>query len=189
MSKDLHHDFVCLDADTVAPGSRVMAENREIAARIFREDNAGLVRYIRVLLKDRNDALEVAQDAYEKLLTVPDLCSCDFPKAYLYKIGYNLALNFLKKRGRRQAIDELIPIETEEGRSPERVSSAQADFGLVLREIPHLPWEQAEALKLVKFEDLSIDQAAQVMGRGPQLVRRRLATALHTLYEKLSGGE
>lgn len=145
--------------------------------RLFREHNASLIRYLRVRLPPE-EAKEVAQEAYVKMLGLHDPDRVNFLVAYLYRTASNLAKNRIKQHVQRRRDDELIFFQTEDERSPERLCADRAEVALVRQALSELPANCREAFHLVRVEGLSSDEAGRRMKMHPRRVRRYVARAL-----------
>src|SRR5947209_4337020 len=66
--------------------------------RLFREHNQTLVRYLRARLGSEQEAKEVAQEAYVKLLQLERVGAISFMRAYLFRIAANLAIDRIRQR-------------------------------------------------------------------------------------------
>ncbi|MGH8240360.1 MAG: RNA polymerase sigma factor [Steroidobacteraceae bacterium] len=147
-------------------------------ARLYREHHESLQRFLRARLQSPQEAEEVAQEAYVRLLGLSDLSTLNFLHALLYRTAANLATDRLRQRTRRQRIDGLVFFEAEQTRSPEYESAAEQELALVCRMLEELPEACRRAFVLVNFEELSIDEAAQRLGLHPRRVRRFIARAI-----------
>src|SRR5580692_147523 len=86
-------------ASPAAPSDEHKAQEEGHAARIdhlFREHNDALVRFLSARLGSYQDAREVAQEAYVRLLNLDRPGAAGFLKALLYKTAANLAIDRLR---------------------------------------------------------------------------------------------
>ena len=69
-----------------------------------------VLRRCRQLLKDEDEALDIAQDVFVQLLRHRGRMRAEYPSSLLYRIATNLSLNRLRDRRRRAetADDELL---------------------------------------------------------------------------------
>ena len=68
-------------------------EDRAHIDHLFREHNDALVRFLSARLGSYQDAREVAQEAYVRLLNLDRPGAANFLKALLYKTAANLAID------------------------------------------------------------------------------------------------
>ncbi len=111
---------------------------------------------------------------------------------WLFTIANNLALNYLRRKGRQPSISlgagsgsqAIVPI----GR--EGTPSAQmrkAELSDVVRDaLATLNEDQKIAVLLNKFEDMSYAEIADVMNRSPEAIKSLLARARNQLREQLT---
>jgi RNA polymerase sigma factor (sigma-70 family) len=169
-----------LSATRIAPDDgpvRAAESAPESVARLYREHHESLRRFLRARLPP-HEAEEVAQEAYVRLLGLHDANTLGFLHALLYRTAANLATDRLRQRTRRQRLDELLLLETDEKRSPEHASAAEQELALLSRALEELPEACRQAFLLVHFEELSVDEAARRLGLHPRRVRRFVARAI-----------
>src|ERR1044072_9185346 len=97
-----------MHADLEAEHSSVPTDEglAERITRLFSEHNESLVRFLSVRLHSVQEAKEVAQEAYVRLLSLDDSGAVSFLRAFLFKTAANLAVDRLRSRNRqRQALD------------------------------------------------------------------------------------
>src|SRR5580698_6212816 len=86
-------------ASPAAPPDQHKVREEGHAARIdhlFREHNDALVRFLSARLGSYQDAREVAQEAYVRLLNLDRPGAVNFLRALLYKTAANLAIDRLR---------------------------------------------------------------------------------------------
>lgn len=155
--------------------------------RLFREHNESLVSVLKVRLQSRDEAKEVAQEAYVQLLGLHRPETVSFLKAYLFQTAINLARDRIKQKSRRREIDEihLFGPEREDPSSPEQEWVAERELTAVQQALAELPLSCRQVFELVRINGLSIDEAAHRLGLHPRRVRRYLARALQHCSEVL----
>src|SRR5579864_9318500 len=97
------------------------AANAELVERLFREHNEALIRFLLARLRSRQAALEVAQEAYVRLLSLDEPGAVSYLRSFLFKTAANLAID---RRRRNQNFDRVagrqLFSELTENRTPER---------------------------------------------------------------------
>src|ERR1700689_2137164 len=73
---------------------------------LFREHNRALVSYLAARLWSEQEAKEVAQEAYVRLLQLHKPGAPSLLRAYLFKTATNLAIDRLRRRRIRQRAEE-----------------------------------------------------------------------------------
>ena len=153
----------------------------ERVARLFREHNDSLVRVLRARLNSPQEATEVAQEAYVRLLRLDKPGEVSFLQAYLFKTAINLANDRLKHKSRKAQLDPLVFFETETetaAPSPDRGVCAQQELDLIRRAVEELPPKCRKAFLLHKVHELSVEETAVRMSLNPRVIRRYVARAL-----------
>ena len=146
-----------------------------------------LVIYLNGILHNMQDAEDIMGEAFARILVKrPAIRNGGF-KPYLYKAAHNLAINFLKKNGRRAifSLDDFEDILRINDSVEKTVYDAERN------DILHLCMEKIdpilkEVLFLIYFEDLSYKEAAAVMRISPKRVDKLLQSAKKHLKKELS---
>lgn len=147
----------------------------------------GLRRYAWALLRDDEAADDLVQDTLERAIRhwsqrrrEGDL------KAWLFAIERNLFLNALR-RSRRRGLH--LGVEAlEHAQAPTETPESQAGLRDILTGLDTLTEEQRSVLLLVGVEDLSYEQAAQVLDVPLGTVMSRLSRARARLREFMENG-
>jgi len=65
--------------------------------KLFRDHNTGLLKFLMRKLSDPEEAADVAQSAYQKMMVMSDPDKLDNPKGYLiYQTAINLAIDRIR---------------------------------------------------------------------------------------------
>src|SRR3979490_2291695 len=92
-------------ADRVAEPTPDNGESRStVVERLFREHNEALIRFLRGRVGSHNEALEVAQEAYVRLLSLDQPGAVSYLRAFLFKTAANIAID---RRRRHQNYDRV----------------------------------------------------------------------------------
>src|SRR6202042_1479460 len=68
-----------------------------VVERLFREHNEALIRFLRGRVGSHNEALEVAQEAYVRLLSLDQPGAVSYLRAFLFKTAANIAVDRLRR--------------------------------------------------------------------------------------------
>jgi len=151
------------------------------------------------VLRDREDATEVAQDAFVRIYRSVDSFrgECEFT-TWLHQIVVNLARNkhrWWKRRGRQSSVSLDSPVEMGDGEAPMQIAASgdapdvetvKAEFvELLSRRMEELPRKLCEVLVLRNVEDLSYGQIAVVLDCSIGTVKSRIARARKALRESM----
>ena len=167
--------------------TRDVAEEGGHAARIdhlFREHNDALVRFLSARLGSYQDAREVAQEAYVRLLNLDRPGAANFLKALLYKTAANLAIDHLRHRRlinghERAAAPDLFA-------APADAALAVLDDVRILSQaLSELPPACRSAFLMSRVESLDSTEIAARLGVTDRAVRKYIARALVFLQLRL----
>lgn len=144
-----------------------------------------LRRFARALVGNRTGADDLVQDCLERALTRLHLYDPERNlRTWLYTILRNLHINTIRKDARRGQHVDLAAV-------PESEFASDAGYGERLiamdltRALETLPLEQREVLLLVGLEDLTYEEAADVIGSPIGTVMSRLSRARKRLKEAM----
>jgi RNA polymerase sigma-70 factor, ECF subfamily len=153
-------------------------------ARIWREFNPGLVRYLRV--KATSEAEDLAADIWYRAIRALNSFQGDEDgfRAWLYASARNRAIDWHRgDRRRPQSIDHsmllMMPAINNVETQMEENSATDAAIGLIAQ----LPSDQAEAVMLRTVAGLDVSAVAEIMGRSPGSVR----VLCHRGHRRLAG--
>jgi RNA polymerase sigma factor (sigma-70 family) len=174
-------DPVDTPADAEMPAGDGGPEDRaSTVSRLFREHNRTLIGFLFARLKNEQEAREIAQEAYVKVLQLekkPDAAS--FMRSYLFKVAENLAVDRVRQRLNRSRLDRLNPVgDLFEQDSTERAAIAGQELALLKTAVAELPGKCGQAFRLHKLEELPFPEVAERMGLTERMVRKYVARAL-----------
>lgn len=133
------------------------ARQSETVSRLFVEHNSTLVRVLRLRLQSEQEAREVAQEAYVRLLQLDEPGAVSFLRAYLFRIANNLATDRLRKIAvRRSAHADPVFELDEEQPGPDRQLAARQQLALVEAALDELPDHVRTAFLLHRLDGMSM---------------------------------
>ena len=143
----------------------------------FIENSTLLKKFLTRFLYRRQDIEDVVQEAYLRAYGAEKMSVIDQPKAYLFRVARNLALNELKSRSRRvtdyiedydvQDINHLSPTLEEE-------IQAQEHLGLYCEAIASLPRQCRKVCLLRKAHGLKHKEISEHLGITVSSVEKHL---------------
>lgn len=147
-----------------------------------------LRRYARSMIRDRETADDLVQDCLERVVSRWHQRRADGnPRAWVFTILHNLAMNQLKRSARRGTH---VGIEDADESVLAVPGSQENHLQLhrVLGLLAALPEDQRSVLLLVSVEALSYSEAADVLGVPLGTVMSRLSRARHRLHAMMETG-
>jgi DNA-directed RNA polymerase specialized sigma24 family protein len=98
MSTDFNPENSDLPPSPVADAAAAPPEGHAArVAELFREHNCTLVSFLKARLQSEQDAREVAQEAYVRLLQIDRPGAVSFLRSYLFRTAENLAIDRLRQ--------------------------------------------------------------------------------------------
>jgi RNA polymerase sigma factor (sigma-70 family) len=150
-----------------------------LVERLFREHNEALVRFLRARLRSQQEALEVAQDAYVRLLSLDEPGAVSYLRAFLFKTAENLAVDRMRRDEIHTRVTETALFrEFADGRTPEREIAAAQTLQRLERVIAAMPSKCRRAFMMRRFEGKDITAIAHELNLSKRRVREYVAEAL-----------
>jgi len=172
-------------ADEAEPDSRARAD---AISNLFREHNRSLVRFILTRVGNEQEAKEVAQEAYVRLLQLDQGVGVSYLRWYLFKIARHIATDRYRQRGIRARLDSKDTAPDLDLISPTEQSVLAADeLARLMAALKELPATCQRAFLLHKFHGLATTEVAERMDITDRMVRRHLRRALMYCRFRLDG--
>ncbi|CDG36113.1 ECF subfamily RNA polymerase sigma-24 factor [Acetivibrio thermocellus BC1] len=132
-------------------------------------------------VKNADDALDIVQESvYKAISSMDSLKNPDYLKTWFYRIVVNTSLDFLRRQKRNVAVGEEILGSFDFG-----AVDSYGDFDLQ-RALDNLPEKYRTIVVLRYFEDLKIDEIAEILNENVNTVKTRLYKSLEIPRVKLS---
>jgi RNA polymerase sigma factor (sigma-70 family) len=164
-------------------------------AELFREHNRVLVGYLRSRLGSLQEAKEIAQEAYVRLLQLHEPGTPGLLRAYLFKTASNLAIDRLRHRRVRQRSEEqpqlFEELNTTRGESddPAEQLLAREQADRLLGYLQELPIKCQQVINLHRVEGFSQLDVSARLGMSERMVRRYVTYAMVYCHLRLDGME
>ncbi len=155
------------------------AARSALIERLFREHNESLIRFLMSRLHSYQDAREVAQEAYVRLLSLDEPGAVSYLKAFLFKTAANLAVDRQRRAAAHSRVTAM-PLfqEFAELRTPERRAADQQSVQRLERLILAMPPKCRQAFVLNEFEGMDFGSIARKMEISERMVRKYVVRAL-----------
>lgn len=141
------------------------------------------------ILKNREEAEEVAQDAFVRAFTKLNLFRMDSSfSTWLYRIAYNLAISRTREQKREQAYQEEAKATESFEQSAQIMSELEAaDRKRYLNKaMEDMDGDDRLLLMLFYYDGKSVEEVSQITGYSNSNVKVKLYRARKYLYERLS---
>ena len=166
---------------------RFLDGDDEGIAEIVGDYKDGLMLYLNSLVKNIHTAEELTEDTFFRILMKkPRFSGKSSFKSWLYAIGRNVAVDYIRNESKCAA----IPIEDMESYlcdeyDLERSYIREERRIMVHRALDKLPSDYRQILWLVYFEDLSNEEASIVMKKNARQIRNLLYRAKQSMKSEL----
>ncbi len=179
-------------------GARTLQKERQLNEFLAEVERRAL-RIAEIAVRDRDEALDLVQDAMIKLVRSYSTRSSDEWRPLFYRILQNGVRDWHRRKAVRNRVmvwfqkptsqdgdfDIIAAAPDPAGRSPDEElqnSEAMRDMELAVHQ---LPGRQREAFMLRTFEGLDVAATAVAMGCSQGSVKTHYSRAVHTLRDKL----
>ena len=177
--------------------SEVASGDEAAFSRLVDAHNDTVLNTCYRILGNKEDAEDVAMEVFVRVHRSAASFRGDSKlSTWLYRISVNLSLNHLRKRRRYRYLGFLSLSEpagklagrtaqAPEGQRPDRELEADERSRVLNEALAGLPDNQRAAIVLHKFEGLSQDEIAGVLGVTPAAVESLVHRAKQTLHRRL----
>jgi RNA polymerase sigma-70 factor (ECF subfamily) len=161
------------------------------ATGVFLRFQHSLLRYLRELLSRREDAEDVAQETYVKLVHAAGLERSEVRvRAFMFKIATNLAYDrFRQGRSRGRHDDTELEALSDESPPADRIVALEQGVSIVERTLGGLPARCRQVFLLRVSHEWSYEAIAEHLGIGKRTVEREMQQALEACEQNLKKGE
>lgn len=167
------------DSERGSSGELADGSHAQRISRLFSEHNESLIQFLATRLRSVQEAKEVAQEAYVRLLSLEDSGAVSFLRAFLFKTAANLAVDRIRTRNRQQqALDAGLCDESREAPTPDREAASAQEVEIVRRLIGELPPKCRHAFLLHRVHGAEFSEIAQEMGLSERMVRHYVLRAV-----------
>lgn len=167
-----------------------MNDSPKVRFATYLENRPVLLNYAFRILGSREAAEDVVQEAYIRFSAQDRATEASHPKAYLFRIVRNLALNSSKRR--RYESDQLRHETPDWGLpaaplTPEEVLLFGEKVRSTMQIVEDLPRQQRQALELHRYSGHSMKEVALRLGVSERKAYRLAQSALATVALQLHG--
>lgn len=160
-----------------------MKGNKESFGILIKNNKEYLYKMAFLYVKDEQDALEVIHETvYRAFLNIEKLKKAKFFNTWITRILINVSIDFLKKKGKNEMLDESTPIRKEkcEISTEEKLDLYNA--------IDLLNDNYKTVIIMMYFNDMKIKDISKVMETPENTVKTYLRRAKQALGEVLKEG-
>ena len=162
-------------------------ENSQAAVRglsienVIRNCHGSLLSFLRQRLRVADDARDVAQEAYIRLMQYEGSHEVQSPASLLFRIAINVANDLGRAEKVRHLADhcDIADMEFDSGRAtPEREVAAGQELEILYEAIEQLPPKCRQVFLLSRFHNMTYPQIADHRGISVKMVEKHISRAL-----------
>lgn len=175
-------------------GMTMARQSASVLIASFQENYEQLLRFLtRKLNGDSQRAADVVQDTYLRLAKTPDTDDeIDNPRAYIYRVAGNLAIDQIRSDRRLSARhdgDEGALEISDPKPGPEKIYLSREQIMLLDRALKELPDNARAALLMFRVEGMSHTEIADKLGVSNSMVAKYIGRALRHCRDALLAGD
>jgi RNA polymerase sigma-70 factor (ECF subfamily) len=182
------HSRDVLVTDHVFQGAEAQYEPLSVQNTIRRYHDS-LIQFLRQRLRVPEDALDVAQEAYIRLMQYQDSRQIRSPSSVLFRIAINVANDHARAEAARGVTNQCsvddLDIASDEP-SAERELTARQDLALLYTVIEQLPPKCRQVFLLSRVRRMTYGEIARHCGISSKMVEKHVSHALAVCMRKVS---
>lgn len=156
---------------------------------LIRRYHDSLISFLRQRLRVPEDAFDVAQETYIRLMQYEDSTQIRSPSSMLFRIAINVANDLGRSEVARRAakqcnVDDMELVSDEP--SVEREIAARQDLAILEEAIEHLPPKCRQVFLLSRVRHMTYPQIASHCGISVKMVEKHVSHALAVCLRKIS---
>jgi RNA polymerase sigma-70 factor (ECF subfamily) len=179
-----------MQATNIAAANEPVHETLCVQETIRRYHDS-LIRFLRQRLRVKEDAVDIAQEAYIRMMQYEGSTKIHSPSSMLFRIAINIA-NDLGRSDAARRVSEQVPIDGLELASPQpsadRHIAASQDLQILYQAIEHLPPKCRQVFLLSRAQRMTYPQIAAHCGISVKMVEKHIGHALAICMKKVGGG-
>jgi RNA polymerase sigma-70 factor (ECF subfamily) len=156
----------------------------------IRRYHDSLLRFLRQRLRIKEDAADVAQEAYIRMMQYEGSRQIASPSSMLFRIAINVA-NDLGRAEQARRVSDQMPLDGLDLASdqpvPEREIAAQQDLEVLYDAIDHLPPKCQHVFLLSRVQRMTYPEIAKHCGISVKMVEKHISHALAICMKKVAG--
>lgn len=160
--------------------------SNDIIVQSYYEYHAYLVNYIHRRIENREDANDMAQDTFVKLIDYKQMLRPETVKSFIFTIARNLVIDYIRRQYRKQEVSANM---YEFSREFQETSESQMYADDILRlengMLMTLPKQRKLIYTMDRFEDKSADEIAAELKISKRTVESHLFSSRKAVREFL----
>lgn len=169
-----------------------MSNNAAVLTRLMLSERHVLLARLRRRFGSEQLAEEVTQSLWFKIRSVSDSLAIVQPRAYLYRLAANLAVDHVRKQRGEATVfsadqpDQQISCDQP---SPEQVLIDRDALARLLGALDELPPRCRQVVRMRRLEGMDVGEIAQVLGISRQMIWRYMNQAMDHISARIGDRE
>lgn len=163
-------------------------DDRQAFAELYGRYHQGIYNFLLTITRIPELAEDIMQDVFVKIWeSRSDINIQSSTSAYLYRIGRNRAIDFMRRASLEQNIQDEIKHRVASGidKLTQNDYEWQHYKQLYNQALESLPPQRRKAFMLVRQEGRSYEEAAEIMGISRNTLKQHLVLAVQSIRESL----
>jgi RNA polymerase sigma-70 factor (ECF subfamily) len=181
-------------SDDALSGEMILHTERACAGlsvpETIRRYHDSLIRFLRQRLRVKEDAADIAQEAYIRMMQYEGSEKIQSPSSMLFRIAINVANDLGRSEQARRVSDQLsidgLELASHEP-SADREIAARQDLDILYGTIEQLPPKCRQVFLLSRVERMTYPQIAVHCGISVKMVEKHISHALAVCMKKVGG--
>lgn len=144
-----------------------------------------LFLYIKDKIPNKDNAQDIVQETYEKVISIKNSKEIENERVLLYKVAKNIIIDRLRKNKNYKEISYEEENFISQSKAPEDLAIEQNQQDILMKELKKLPPKRKEAFVLHILEGYTKEETANIMNISYLAVDKHISRATIELREKL----
>jgi RNA polymerase sigma-70 factor (ECF subfamily) len=154
--------------------------------RLYDAHAQSIFAFVLNLTRSEAETRDVLQEVFVKLASCPELLrDVRDERGFLLRLGHNLALDLMRRRGTRERRHERFAAEAESVFEASHEADERSFREALSEGLAELPAEQRAVAHLKLWEGLTFEVIAETLGISPNTAASRYRYAIDKLRERL----
>lgn len=159
--------------------------------QMYQENHEGFLRFLRLKTQNLDDAHDVLQESFQKLMHLDGLQDMENPRAYLYRTATNIIIDRQRKgqhhtRYIREVVNGTdIGMPASANIPPDRHVAGQQELELIYQALDQLPSRCRQAFLMHREDHRKYREIAEALDVSVSMVEKYIIQALKHLRRKL----
>ena len=160
----------------------------DVVDSLFRKYSERILNYISSRINNHEDAENLAQDVWLRILESEVELSPDTARSYIFRVATNLINDYLRALYIRKGASEELQYANEYAATstPDAEVSARQIAEMELRKVSTLPKQRRIIYTMSRFEDLNVAEIAERLSLSFRTVENHLRMGRHDVRNYIS---